>query len=375
MQRFAIAAVLIVALLVLPLWLARGPAHEVDAVSVERGRLRVVVATNATVEPIREIDVRARLEGRIVEVRPAGTHVATGDVIVRLDATHIAAELESARSRHLEAEESLRQARMRHTRAERSFALDRKLFEQNALSEDRLDEVRADRDEARARLEFLEREVPVRRAALELMIEELQAQLAAAEITAPFAGTIYRCDVDPGETVRQGQRILTLGDLGRLQLRAHIDQVDLGRVQPGNPIDVTANAFPDRRWRAQLTQIIPHVEVRMNRAVAEATAEIEPPVEGLVPGMNVDIEIVVDELDDVLQVPSRAIFAAGEGPFVFRLDGARVAAIPVQLGRSSFSEVEVIAGLAAGDQVVLGPAPALRDGAAVRVRRASDGTP
>jgi len=370
--KLAAGAVLLIAALALPLWLSRSPAQELPVATVARGPLQVVVATNATVEPIDDFEVRARLAGRVVEVQSAGSRVEEAGILVQIDATPVAAEIESARSQRLEAEESLRAARTQLERTERSLALDEKLYRDRALSKDRLAEVRAERDEARARLAFLEQEVPVRLAALELRIAELQAQLAGAVVRAPFAGTVYRADVEVGEVVRHGQRILSFGDLERLQLRAHVDQVDLGRVRPGNPIVVAANAFPGRTWRGSLTEVVPHVAMHRNRAVAEATAEIDPPVDGLLPGMNVDVEIVVQEERDILQIPSRAIFASGAGPFAFRVEGGRVVEVPLQLGLSSFTRVEVLAGLTEGDVVVLGPAAGLRAGMRVVPQHVND---
>lgn len=373
--RLGLAVAIAIAALALPLWWARAPALDVAVATVARAPLRMIVATNATVEPIADFEVRARLDGRVVEAPKAGARVDAGDMLVRIDATPVAAELEAARSQQLEAEESLRAARTQRERAERSFALDQKLFREHALTEDRLAEVRADRDEARARSEFLEREVPVRLAALELRIAELRAQLAGAEVRAPFAGTIYRADVDVDEVVRHGQRLLAMGDLERLQIRANIDQVDLGKMRPENRITVTANAFPERSWHGRIDEIVPYIELRQNRAVAEAIGTIDPPVDGLVPGMNVDVEILVREEPDVLQVPSRAIFAAGTGPFVYRIDGSRVVATPVRLGLSSFTAVEIVAGVPAGADVVLGPVADLRDGMRVAVRREPNGQP
>jgi len=362
-SRIGIAvALLATAVVATPLWLSRNPPVEVTVAMATRAPLRIIVATNATVEPIDDFEVRARLDARVLEIRPAGSRVAAATVLARLDANPVAAELNATQAQLLEADESLRIARASRDRAQRSFTLDERLHRGNALAADRLQESRADLDEAEARLAFLEREVPVRSAALRLRIDDLNARLAGTEITAPFAGIVYRTEAEIGAVVRHGEHLLSLADLERLQLRANIDQVDLGKVGAGNPVEIAANAFPDRLWHGRITEIIPHVELRRNRAVAEAIAEIVAPTDGLVPGMNVDIEIVVHQEADVLQVPSRAIFTGAAGPIVYRVDDDRITAVPVRLGLSSFTAVEVVAGLDVGSEVVLGPAPALRDG-------------
>lgn len=374
MRRVALAIGLLVLGLALPLWWTRSPPIEVETARAERSTLVLTVATNATVEPVEDFEVRARLDGRVLSIVKSGTSVTAGDVLVRIDANPIAAEIEATRSQALEADEALRAARTRLDRAERSLAVDEKLFRGRAVSEDRLVELRADRDEARAQRDFLEREVPVRLAALELRLAELQAQRDGAAVHAPFSGTVYRSDVDVGEVVRQGQRLLSLADLAHLQVRANIDQVDLGKVRPGNPLAVEANAYPERRWTGRLSEIDPHVEMVRNRAVTLALGTLDPPVDGLLPGMNVDVEIDVERAEDVLQVPSRAIFASGSGPYVYVVDSGIAREQPVRLGRSSFTSVEVLRGVEEGERVILGPAPGLRERMRVAIRDV-DGPP
>ena len=372
-KRIVIGGVLLVAVLLVPLWLARAPVSEVRVAEVRRAPLVIEVATNGLVEPIDDFEVRARLDGRITEIRAAGTQVRQGDALLRIDPAPVAAALKSARSQQLEAQESLRAARDHLSRIERTFALDDKLHNESALASERFVESQATLNEARARVAFLEQEVPLRVESLELKIHDLEDQLGGTEVLAPSAGTVYRAQADVGEVVRRGQLILAVADLERLQIRMNVDQVDLGKVRPGNPVKVFANAFPEETWHGETTEVVPRVEMRDNRAVSEAVAEIEPPARGLVPGMNVDVDIVVGTRSDVLQVPSEAIFAAGQGPFVYRVVDDRVEARSVDLGLSSFSAVEVRAGLTAGDEVVLGPASSLADGMRVAPQRGSDG--
>lgn len=369
LQRIVLIAVGAVALLAIPLWLARNPTPEVHLATLQRGPLVITVATNAKVEPIDDFELRARLDGRIVEIRDEGTHVAAGDVLLRVDAGPAMATLESSRSQRLEAEESLRAARAAAAQAQRRFALDQKLFRRNALAEERYIESEAAVTDARARVTHLEREVPQRLVALDLHIAELQAQIDAGLVLAPFAGVVYRRDAKVGEMAHQGQLLLALADLSRLRLRINVDQVDLGKVQPDNPVVVTANAYPDKTWRGSLREIIPRVDLKENRAVSEALATIDPPTDGLLPGMNVDVDVIVRQAADIAQLPSQAIFAAGDGPFVYRLRDGSVKVTPIELGLSSFDAVEIRQGLELGDEVVLGPAPGLRDGTQVKPLR------
>jgi len=352
--------------------LLRSPARPVSAATVTRGSLVVSVTTNGKVEPVHELEVRARLEARILEAPEAGAQVKPGEILVRLDAASVSAELAAARSERLAAEDSLRVARDALVRARRKAEVDRRLFEQGAITAESSAESEAALADARNRLAVLEHEVPLRLHSLDLRIEELYAQQSAALVTAPFAGTVYRADRRRGEMVRPGDPILWLADLSDLRVRANVDQTDLGRVREGQAVRIRSNAFPGRTWNGTVMELVPRVVEKESRAVAESLVHVDPPTDGLVPGMSVDVEIVLADLPDALQVPSEAIFVSGTRTFVYRIQDGRARDVPVHLGRSTATAVEVVDGLAEGDRVVRGPVGDLRDGARVMVQSSDD---
>jgi HlyD family secretion protein len=358
------------ALLFAAAWCARTPPVAVETVAATRAPLRVEVNTNGKVEPLPEAELRvhARLDGRIVEIPDAGTRVEAGDVILEIDAGPVASQLAAAESERLAALESLRTARKRVDLMRRRAETDADLFEQGALTQQRSNESRAALEEAQVQLETLEREVPLRVASLDLRIGELGAQRDAAVVRAPFAGTVYRTDFRRGEAVTQGVPILWLADLSRLRVRANVDQVDLGRVAPGQRMRITSNAWPDRSWSAVVSEVVPHVVEKANRAIAESLALVEPPSDGLLPGMTVDVDIVVDSVAEALQVPAAAVQTSDGTSFVYRVDDGRVRRTPVVVGRASVAAVEILSGIEADDRVVLGSAGELADGSRVEAR-------
>lgn len=359
--------------LLIPLWWARNPALVVQVAEVRRGSLVIEVSTNGTVEPINDIDVRAAVDARVVEIPDAGTTVRKGEKVIRLDIGSIPADLAAARSERLAALESLRAARDALARTRQNFAADEELFKGGALTESRYKESKASLREAEAKAESLEREVPLRVASLDLRIAELERKQKAAVIRAPFDGTIYKTTAKKGQMVHIGDLLLSMADLEHLRVRTNVDQVDLGKVEEGQKIRVLSNAHPGRVWNGQVTEVIPNIEIKQNRAVAEALAEIEPPVAGLVPGMNVDVDIIVAEEDSVLQVPAEAISNDGKGPFVYKIEGNRVRVTPVRLGLTSVNAAEIKEGLEAGDRVVRGPLTDLVDGMRVATRESNGG--
>jgi RND family efflux transporter MFP subunit len=357
-------------LLILGLLCARHPAVPVEVAAARRTQLTVEVNTNGKIEPVpaAEVRVHARLPGRIIEIPEPGTQVDVGDTILRIDDGPVASELATARSERLASREALRAARNTYERVRRRADIDQDLFEQGALVRQRYAESQAALEEASSRLANLKREVPLRVASLDLRIQDLSAQREAATLEAPFSGTVYRTEFKNGEMVRIGDPILRLADLTRLRVRANIDQVDLGRVRAEQRMRITSNAYPDRSWSARVSELVPHVIVRDNRSVSEGLALVDPPTDGLVPGMNVDVDVIVDDVPDALQIPATAVYTEDGRPFVYRIAEGRALWTPVTLGRSSIGAVEILGGLQVEDQVIVGSSNGLRDGSRVEAK-------
>lgn len=348
----------------------RAPGLPVDVAVARHAPLRVEVNTNGTVEPVpdAELRVHARVAGRILEIIEPGTEVTAGDVILEIEPGPVAAAVASAESEKLAAQEALRAARRTHERVARRAATDAELHAKGALTPQRYAESRAQKEEARDRLENLESEVPLRVASLDLRISELQEQLAATKVLAPFDGTVYRTSYKRDELTEIGQPVLWLADLSQLRVRANVDQVDLGRVLIGQKMRISANAWPNREWSAVVSEVVPHVVVKENRSVSESLALVQPPTDGLVPGMTVDVDIVVSDLDDVLQVPATAIRRSDGIPYVYVVAGEQAKRMPVQLGRQSTSAIEIVSGIDPEAEVVLGHSSGLEDGARLDIQ-------
>ena len=346
---------------------------EVDVAAVERDSLEIEVSTNGKVEPIDELDLRAHLDGRVVEIPEPGTVVEAGEVVLRIDDAPVSASLAAARSERLASLESLRSARAELELVRGRHAIDHDLYLKGGLTEQGWAESQATLAQALERVEFLEEEVPLRVDSLEQRIEILTRQKEAATVRAPFAGTVYRREVKKGAMVRPGDAVLRMANLEHLRVRADVDQVDLGRVQPGQLLRISSNAYPGRSWTATISELVPHVVMKESRLVSESLAPIDPPTTGLVPGMTVDVDILVDSSAAALQVPADAIFMADGKPFAYRLDSNRVRRAPITLGRSSIERVEILSGLEEGDRIVVGAAEELADGVKVAVRETAAG--
>ncbi len=360
------AAVLLVC--IAAAWMARQRPLEVRTAEVRRAPLVVHVVTNGKVEPAGESEVRARLDGRIVEIAEDGAAVDAGQVVLRIDDTAVASALAQARADRVAAREELRRARAAFERAREEARVDEELFRSGAITAEarRLSQVAL--EEAKSRLAFLSREVPLRIDALDLKIKELSEQRRAAAVKTPHAGTVYRRAAKKGQVVHAGDPVLWIADLEHLRVRANIDQVDLGRVQVGQKVVIRSNAFPETPVSGKVEEVLPNVVHKESRAVSEALIAVSGRTDGLVPGMTVDVEVIVEEIPDAIQIPLDAVFVEGAKNLAYRVDGRRLVRSEIETGAANALFVEVKSGLDEGDTVVVFPRTGLHDGMRVAVR-------
>ena len=200
--------------------------------------VRVIAEGRLVAYPGAEVVVGTDRIGRVekLHVHERST-VRRGDVIAELDADDVRAALAEVKAQVNAAMAELDLAEVEIHRAETLLARD--LGTQSAV-----DRARRDRDAARARL-----------AAAGATVERLGAVLAKSRILAPIDGVILERYVDPGETLREGDRIVKVADLGRVRIEAEVDEFDAGRVVLAAPVVITAEGYDGQEWRGHIEEI------------------------------------------------------------------------------------------------------------------------
>ncbi|HSO23204.1 MAG TPA: efflux RND transporter periplasmic adaptor subunit [Chondromyces sp.] len=316
------------------------PAIAVSVGTVAREPIASLYSTSATLRADRSATVIARTRG-VVErlVVEEGDRVAAGQPLAYLedDEQTIAA----ARARTTE-----ETARREHERAGG-------LYERGLLSVDEYEAGRRDAEDAQHALELAELE------------------LSRTVIRAPIAGTVVARHLDVGATVSDGTPVYDLADVDPLYADINIPERHVTRLHPGQTVLLAADAT-DAEASAVIERIAPAVDP------ATGTVKVTVAVQGdsrLRPGAFVRVDIVTDTHDDALVVARSALVAEGRRWHLYRLaeDGRTVEQIEVALGFESGDRVEILAAvdpetsIAAGDRVVVVGAPALSEGAVVRV--------
>lgn len=370
-----VAAVVLVAGFVASRTLLKPEPIEVDAVRVERGAVEDLVTNSeaGTVRAREHARLAAERAGRVLEIpRREGAAVRRGEVLVRLDASTAASQLEAARrdaqaldAVHQTAHAALELARRAHERA-------RELGARSLIAPERMEEASTALESAEAELRAAEARLLGARSAVRLAEDEVAHRV----VRAPFDGVVSRRHVEIGESVVPGQPVLDVTDLTRLYVSAPIDERDAGRLRIALPARITVDAHGTAVWRGVVTRLASLVEETEDRnRTLEVEVELDAgrPAAGpaLRPGMTADVEIVLDRRDGVLRVPAAAVI---EGGRVLLAERGRVAARAIVTGLRNWQWTEVRDGLAGGELVITSlDRPGVAPGAAVAVKVAPPG--
>lgn len=203
----------------------------------------------------------------------------------------------------------------------------------------------------------------------ELSMESTQEQLENYTITSPISGTIVDKQYKAGDTVEAGRTLCIIYDLSYLEMILNIDELDISSMVVGQPVRVTADAVEGRAFEGVVTKVSVAGTTSGGITSYPVTIRIDE-TEGLLPGMNVDAEIVIEEVSDVLSVPNAAV-SRGRGnisqvlvtatsPSASSALEAQEAPegyvyVRVETGVSDDDYVQIVSGLQQGDTVAYIP--------------------
>ena len=362
----------------------------VEVAIVTRGAVVQTVVSSGRVLPPAEIQVGALVSATVERILVAeGAEVAAGDLLIELDDDDARAAVAQARAALAHARaglvqimrlsepvasSDLRRAETTLRQAERDAERQRLLYGGGATT--RLALEQAEEALAVARTEHRAAELNLRSvtrggsqqlaAAATVAQEEARVARALVELErtklrAPASGTVLAVDVEVGDAVHSGTRLLLLARTGETRLMIEPDERNLASLELGQAALASAEAFPDRTFPATVSYIAPAVDPQ--RGTVEVRLIVAEPPAFLRAHMTVSVEVRVGSANDALLVPSAAVRGLGtDRPWVFALNDGRLVRREVTLGTRGEEMVEVEEGLVEGDRVVTSADPALRDG-------------
>ena len=196
-----------------------------------------------------------------------------------------------------------------------------------------------------------------------------QDALGHAVVHAPYAGTVYSLPVSQTEYVNQGDRLLSMADLSKMQFRGYFDEPEIGKLRVGQPVTIVWDARPDETWHGHISRLPSTIITYGTRNVGEAVITIDDANDTLLPDSNVRVTVTVANISNVLKVPRDALHIEQGSPFVYRKDGNSLRRVKVTIGALNLTDVQITSGLNAGDVVALGTTNAqpLTDGVPIKV--------
>ncbi|MBZ5675688.1 MAG: efflux RND transporter periplasmic adaptor subunit [Acidobacteriia bacterium] len=354
---------------------SRTPPVAVSVVTVAEQPWPSIYEATGTVRARTSAVIAAKLLGYVREVKvQAGDRVQAGQLLITLDARDLdvnsrkaEAALDEVRSAIPEADHAVAGAKVNLDLAQTTFNRMQELWSKTSISNQEFDESSAKLKTAQAAYEMAR----ARRAQLDTQAARVQQDIRAtevarsyAEITAPFAGVVTAKSVDPGALAVPGAPLLTIEREGAYRLETSVEESRLPAIRVGQPVSVKLDGV-DRTIDARVSEIVPAVDA----ASRSYTVKIDlPAVAALRSGAFGRASFSLGSRS-ALAIPAGAVTERGQLQSVMVAENGVAHTRLITVGQKSKDQVEVLSGLAAGENVILPVPPGLSDGAAVEIRR------
>jgi HlyD family secretion protein len=372
----------------------------VSRTAPSRQDINSTITTNGKIEPVQNFEVHAAFPSTIrnVLVRE-GQKVHKGQLLIQLDDADARSQLARAQAQLKQAESGsgdvqiqnatsqadLTKVTLERDEAQRSLQALQRLKERGAASQSEVAAAQDRLNKANADISVLQHRtgqqaVQTRDASAQASIENARVAITAARqliadsnITAPFDGTVYLLPAKRGNYVNAGDLLLDVADLSRMQVRAFVDEPEIGHLKIGQPVKIIWDALPGKSWQGQVLTTPSTVVSRGNRNVGELLTTVANDDRTLLPNTNVGVTIVTYSRDGALVLPREAVHEEDGKNCIYVIKNMHLQRRLVQLGVSNLTHVEILSGLSDGESVAvnsLSPTP-LRDGVRVKIMEQS----
>jgi HlyD family secretion protein len=303
-----------------------GRSRKVSTVVTEvvaRRDIDQTVQATGTVEPVETVEIKSKASGQILRMPvEVGSVVRAGQLLAQIDTVNVQNQYDQASA-------SLRaaQAGVEVTAAQKKRADE--LFSREVITTDQFES---------ATLAYANSQSDLVRARSSLEIA--RQALADATVRAPANGTILAQPVVKGQVITSatqsmsgGTTLLMMADLNRIQMRALVGETDIGSVRAGQPATVAVDAFPNRTFRGQVVKVEPQAVVQQAVTMFPVLVTIENEDGLLLPGMNGEVTVYIEQRTGVLAVPLDAVRTVRELPAVATALGVNADSVQAQVQR------------------------------------------
>jgi HlyD family secretion protein len=359
-------------------------------VKAVRRDIKMVVSTNGIIEPADRSQIYSPIDGFIKTIQAAeGAEIIRGQGLMLLESQQIKADLAEAKAGLLEAQRetqtilagplkeevsavnaSIAENDLKLVQLAKDLQIEESLLAKNATTNEAVEKLKNEKAQLQLHSESLkekkqdlysrhpekEKELAQNRVSeLTRQVELLEHQLQSESISAPSSGLLYSLTVKPGTYVSRGQLLAEIYKRGNIQLRAYVDEPDLGRIQKGQTALIEWNGLPERQWSGAVAKPAEQVVALNNRSIGYVICSIADQPKELIPNLNVQVEITTALKTNTLVVPKSAVFNRDGKPAVMLSEGTNTVVKPVEYGLFNSKEIEILAGIKEGDSVVINP--------------------
>ncbi|MCC7418081.1 MAG: efflux RND transporter periplasmic adaptor subunit [Acidobacteria bacterium] len=281
---------------------------QVDTAPLTRGPIVETVGATGTLQAVTTVQIGSQVSGNI---RFLGADfnaiVRKGQVVAKLDPSLFQAQVDQARANLTRAQADLERNRVALDDAQQKLERARELDARSLLARSDLDAAQVALDAAVATVKSSQASVAQAQASL----SQAEVNLQHTVITSPIDGIVTQRNVDVGQTVAASLQSPTLfvvaADLTKMQVNASIDEADVGRIRPQQPVSFRVDAYPAEEFHGTVTQVRLQPVVVQNVTTYGAVIDVPNPQLELKPGMTATVRIEVARRDDALRVPNTAL--------------------------------------------------------------------
>ncbi len=337
--------------------------------AITRGAIVNDISATGTLEPVTTVEVGTQVSGIVDSMNADFNSIVTkGQVLARLEPSLFRSAVEQAQANLVRAEADEQRLQVGLADAAVKLERARQLSERQLVPATDLDAAEVSRASLEAQVRSAAAAVTQARASL----RQAQVNLEKTVITSPIDGIVIARNVDVGQTVAASLQAPTLfliaADLGEMQVKASIDESDVGQIAPGQSVTFTVDAYPQQRFTGTVAQVRLNPTVESNVVTYAAMINAPNPSLELKPGMTANVTVEVSRRDDVLRVPNAALHFRPTDEIVSLLGAAAQGSAAVS-GSSAVPQGVAVAtsgsAVAAGSSVASGGSAVASGGSAV----------
>ncbi len=329
MKRIGISAVLMAAIAVVAFVVLRNGEETLAPVyqKVPVTSRDIVVSASAagSIEPITTVEVKSKASGELYEVRAeTGDLVTAGELLIRVDP-----RVPQNTLRQAEADLELAQAQLDNALSQ--LRRSEELFGTQSITEQEYDTAKLSVASARAQLVRAERS-----------LEDARIAAEDTEVKAPISGVIIQKNVEVGTVISSatgnvsgGTVLMQMANLDTVQVRALVDETDIGKIQPGMEVTIQVDAYRNRPFSGQVLKIEPQATVTQNVTMFPVLVRIPNDGALLKPGMNAEVEVHVGSRQRVMAIPNAALRTEGDVYSAAAVLGMDAATVQEQLAAAN----------------------------------------